>query len=37
MMEKDSYPLQLISELLDMVRQAKYITKFDVQQGYYNV
>ena len=29
-MEKDSYLLPLIPELLDMVRQAKYITKFDV-------
>ena len=37
MTEKDSYLLLLISELLDMIRQAKYITKFDVQQEYYNV
>ena len=37
MIEKDSYSLPLISELLDIVRQAKYITKFDMQQGYYNV
>lgn len=34
---KSKYPLPLINELIDKVKGAKYITKLDVQWGYYNI
>ena len=36
-MIKNSYPLQLISKLVDQLKGAKYFTKLDVQWGYNNV
>ena len=34
---KNKYPLLLIQDLIDCVYQAKYFTKYDVQQGFNNV
>ena len=34
---KNSYPLPLISDLVDQLKGAKYFTKLDVQWGYNNV
>ncbi|KAL5504680.1 hypothetical protein ACEPAH_7343 [Sanghuangporus vaninii] len=34
---KNKYPLPLINELIDKVKDAKYITKLDVRWGYYNI
>ena len=34
---KNTYPLPLISELIDKLKGAKYFTKLDVQWGYNNV
>ena len=34
---KNKYPLPLIQELLDKVKDSKYFTKLDVCQGYYNI
>ena len=34
---KNKYPLPLINELIDKVKNAKYITKLDVRWGYYNI
>jgi hypothetical protein len=34
---RDAYPLPLISDLIDKLRDAKMFTKFDVQWGYNNV
>jgi hypothetical protein len=34
---KNSYPLPLISELMDKLKGAKYFTKLDVRWGYNNV
>ena len=34
---KNNYPLPLISDLLDKLREAKYFTKFDIRWGYNNV
>ncbi|KAL5507647.1 hypothetical protein ACEPAH_7103 [Sanghuangporus vaninii] len=34
---KNKYPLPLINELIDKVKDAKYITKLDVHWGYYNI
>jgi hypothetical protein len=34
---KNCYPLLLISELVDMLQNAKYFTKLDVQWGYNNI
>ena len=31
---KNNYPLPLISDLLDKLREAKYFTKFDIRWGY---
>ncbi|KAL5522882.1 hypothetical protein ACEPAF_1149 [Sanghuangporus sanghuang] len=36
-MVKNKYPLPLINELIDKVKDAKYITKLDVRWGYYNI
>ncbi|XP_047479369.1 uncharacterized protein LOC125032316 [Penaeus chinensis] len=33
----DSYPLPLIEELVDSIGQAKFITKIDMQKGYYQI
>ncbi|MEO0790884.1 MAG: reverse transcriptase family protein, partial [Bacteroidota bacterium] len=33
----DSYPLPLIDDLIDSVGQAKFITKIDLQKGYYQI
>ncbi|OCB91657.1 hypothetical protein A7U60_g1078 [Sanghuangporus baumii] len=34
---KNKYPLPLINELINKVKDAKYITKLDVCWGYYNI
>ena len=34
---KNKYPLPLIQELLDKVKDSKYFTKLDVCWGYYNI
>jgi hypothetical protein len=34
---KNAYPLPLISELMDKIKDAKYFTKLDVRWGYNNV
>ncbi|KAL5476985.1 hypothetical protein ACEPAI_3171 [Sanghuangporus weigelae] len=34
---KNKYPLLLINELIDKVKDAKYITKLNVRWGYYNI
>jgi len=34
---KNSYPLPLISDIMDKLKDAKYFTKLDVQWGYNNV
>ena len=34
---KNTYPLPLISELMDKVQGAKYFTKLDIQWGYNNI
>jgi len=34
---KNAYPLPLISELMDLLRGAKYFTKLDIRLGYNNV
>ena len=34
---KNKYPLPLINELIDKVKNAKFITKLDVRWGYYNI
>jgi hypothetical protein len=34
---KNTYPLPLISEIMDKLKGAKYFSKFDVQWGYNNV
>jgi hypothetical protein len=34
---KNAYPLPLISEIMDKLKEAKYFSKFDVQWGYNNV
>ena len=34
---KDAYPLPLISNLIDMVKDATIFTKFDIQSGYNNI
>ncbi|KAL5483420.1 hypothetical protein ACEPAI_8651 [Sanghuangporus weigelae] len=34
---KNKYPLPLINELIDKVKDAKYITKLNVRWGYYNI
>jgi hypothetical protein len=36
-MVKNTYPLPLISEIMDKLKGAKYFSKFDVQWGYNNV
>ena len=36
-MIKNTYPLPLISEIMDKLKGAKYFTKFDVRWGYNNV
>jgi hypothetical protein len=36
-MVKNSYPLLLISEIMDKLKGAKYFTKLDVHGGYNNV
>jgi hypothetical protein len=36
-MVKNSYPLPLISEIMDKLKNAKYFTKLDVRWGYNNV
>ncbi|KAL5524853.1 hypothetical protein ACEPAF_9999 [Sanghuangporus sanghuang] len=36
-MVKNKYLLLLINELIDKVKDAKYITKLDVCWGYYNI
>jgi hypothetical protein len=36
-MVKNSYPLLLISEIIDKLKGAKYFTKLDVCWGYNNV
>ncbi|KAK4312820.1 hypothetical protein Pmani_015831 [Petrolisthes manimaculis] len=33
----DSYPLPLIDDLIDAVGQAKFLTKIDLQKGYYQI
>jgi len=35
--KKDRYPLPLIGEALDRLRTAKYYTKLDIKDAYYNV
>ena len=34
---KDTYPLPLISDLIDKVKDAKLFTKFDIRSGYNNI
>jgi hypothetical protein len=34
---KNAYPLPLISEIMDKIKDAKFFTKFDVRWGYNNV
>ena len=34
---KDRYPLPLIQELVDRVKDARYFTKLDIRWGYNNV
>jgi hypothetical protein len=34
---KNTYPLPLISDIMDKVKNAKYFTKMDVHLGYNNV
>jgi hypothetical protein len=34
---KNAYPLPLISELTDKIKDAKYFTKLDVRWGYNNI
>ena len=36
-MIKNSYPLPLISDILDKLKGAKYFTKLDVRWGYNNI
>jgi RNase H-like domain found in reverse transcriptase/Reverse transcriptase (RNA-dependent DNA polymerase) len=36
-MVKNTYPLPLISEIMDKLKGAKYFSKFDIQWGYNNV
>jgi hypothetical protein len=36
-MVKNAYPLPLISDIMDKVKNAKYFTKMDVRLGYNNV
>jgi Reverse transcriptase (RNA-dependent DNA polymerase) len=36
-MVKNSYPLPLISEIMDKLKGAKYFTRLDVRWGYNNV
>src|SRR5229473_2353354 len=35
--KKNHYPLPLISELLDKIKDAKWFTKFDIRKGYNNI
>jgi len=35
--KKDRHPLPLISEALDRVGGAKYFTKVDIKEAYYNI
>ncbi|KAL5526985.1 hypothetical protein ACEPAF_8714 [Sanghuangporus sanghuang] len=34
---KNKYPLLLINELIDKVKDVKYITKLNIHWGYYNI
>jgi Reverse transcriptase (RNA-dependent DNA polymerase) len=34
---KDSYPLPLVTELLDRIKDSKYFTKLDIHWGYNNI
>ena len=34
---KDAYPLPLVQNLIDQVKDAKVFTKFDIQWGYNNI
>jgi hypothetical protein len=34
---KNAYPLPLISEIMDKLKEAKYFLKFDIRWGYNNV
>ncbi|KAI5116942.1 hypothetical protein M0805_001498 [Coniferiporia weirii] len=34
---KNTYPLPLISELMDKLKGAKYFTKLDLRSGYNNI
>ena len=34
---KDAYPLPLVQNLIDQVKDAKVFTKFNVQWGYNNI
>jgi hypothetical protein len=34
---KNAYPLSLVSDIMDKIKDAKYFTKMDVQLGYNNV
>ena len=34
---KNAYPLSLISEIMDKLKDAKYFTKFDVKGAYNNI
>jgi hypothetical protein len=36
-MIKNSYPLSLISEIIDKLKNAKYFTRLDVRWGYNNI
>ena len=36
-MIKNTYPLPLISELMDKIKDRKYFTKLDIRRGYNNV
>ena len=37
MMFKNKYPLPLIQDLVDKLKQAKYFTKLDVPWGFNNI
>ena len=34
---KDAYPLPLVQNLIDQVKDAKVFTKFDIRWGYNNI